>query len=208
MKTLITRALIATALVASAGGASADPVTAEYLVQRKPLVVAMNGTDTMDFKFYSDPNCQNLTHQVAITADSPAIHFERVRSQRIGRTRSADLIRITAIVEDAPASAPFLRVDGPGVTPAMTTCQPQGGGSGLRFIDTSITDTILRAAGVESVDEARIALEKGQLPPNVVCELLTEILSQGGAEIPVGICATEGDESQPVDLLGGLLGMN
>lgn len=209
MKSFITRALIATALAASAGAASADPMSIEYLVQRKPLVAAMSGTDTLDVLFYSDPKCETLSSSVAVAANSPAVHFERVKNQRIGRLKSADLVRIDAIIEDAPASAPFVRVEGPGITPAKAICQPQGGGSGIRFIDTTVTDTILQIVGVDSLEEVRVALQKGQLPTTVVCELLAEILSQGGADIPLGVCATEGESgSEPLDLLGGLLGLN
>jgi hypothetical protein len=164
MKTFIAGTLFVTAVVASAGAASADPMTIEYVVQRKPLVAAMSGTDTLNVLFYSDPKCETLSSSVAVAANSPAVHFERVKSQRIGRLKSADLVRINAIIEAAPSSASFVRVEGPGVTPAKAICQPQGGGSGIRFIDTTVTDTILQIAGVDSLEEVRVALEKGPAP--------------------------------------------
>ena len=97
------------------------------------------------------------------------------------------------------------------MTPAKDACQsravPGDSLTSLSFIDTSVTDELLAIAGVGSVDELRTALQKGQVPNTVMCELLAEILAQGGTEIPVGICSGDG-EAAPVDLLGSLLDLN
>ena len=210
MKTLA-RTLLAAAIAFSAAAANADPVSVEYLVHRKPLIAAMNGSDTLTFNFYSDAKCEALEATTQLAASNPLINFERVKGQRIKHLKGADFLRIAAVIEDAPSGASYLRVEGAGVTPAKEICQPQavvgGGLTGLRFVDTSVTDQLLEIAGVQSVEQLRSALEAGQLPTSTVCALLAEVLSQGGTEIPIGIC-DDGGEGDPLALLGGLLDLN
>jgi hypothetical protein len=202
------RALVAAALAFSAVAAGAETVSVEYLVHRKPLVAAMHASDTLTFAFYSDPKCTTLQATTQLAASAPQILFERVKSQRIQGLKGADLLRIGAVIEGAPGGAGFLRVEGVGVIPAMEICQPQANAGGeLRFIDTSIADELLEIAGVESGEQLRAALEKGQLPTSVVCELLATVLAQGGTDIPMGICTGDG-EAEPLDLLGSLLSLD
>jgi hypothetical protein len=211
MKTLA-RTLMAAAFAFSAAAANAEPLSVEYLVHRKPLIAALNGGDTLTFQFYSDAKCEALAGKSQIAASNPLVHFERVKGQRIKHLKGADYLRIAAVIEDAPSGANFLRVEGAGVNPAKEICQPQavagGGLTGLRFVDTSVTDELLGIAGVQSVEELRSALEQGQVPTSVVCELLAEVLSQGGTEIPVGVCDDGGGAGDPLALLGGLLDLN
>jgi hypothetical protein len=206
------RALMAAAIALSATAANAESVSVKYLVQRKPLIAAMQASDKLTFRFYSDAKCTTAAATIQVVASSPGIHFERVKAQRIKGVEGADFLRIGAVLEDfAPTNANFLLVEGPGISPAKEACQPRGvpGDTvpSLHFVDTSVSDELLEIAGVGSIEELRTSLQKGQVPANVTCELLAEILSQGGTEVPVGICSGDGGAA-PLDLFESLLDRN
>jgi hypothetical protein len=209
---VLTRALMATLLSVSAVSANAETSAVEYLVQRKPLASTTVGSDKLVFRFFTDEKCEAATGEISLAASDSAIHFERLKGQRIGRLKGASYVRISAILTDAPANAQFMRVEGPGIVPAKTICQPQtvanAGVTGIQFVDTTITDQLLEIAGVDQVEDLRSALEKGEVPTSVVCELLSEVLSAGGSAVTDDICASADAPADPAALLGGLLDVN
>jgi hypothetical protein len=206
MKTLITRALIAGAVVLSAGAARAESASVEYLVQRKPLIASLTGSAQLSFGFFSDAACTSSVGSVQLSASDPRVSFERVKRQRIKGLPGADLLRIDALIVDAPA-APYVRLEGPGVVAAKSNCQPQGGAGGtdiLRLVDTSTLDQVLAISGFDTIEELTAALQAGELPTDVVCQIIGTVLGDAGIELPVDACAI--GEGGPTNLLQDLLG--
>jgi hypothetical protein len=206
MKSLISRALIAGAVALSAGAASAQSVSVQYLVQRKPLITGLTAAGQLDFQFYSDADCNSAAGNVLVSASDPGISFERVKRQRIKGLRGSDFLRIDAVLAKAP-SAPYVRVVGPGVVPAKAICQPQGGSSSLditNLVDTTVLEQILAISGFDTIEELTAALEGGEVPTDVVCQILTTAIEGSGISLPVDTCAV--GEDGPADLLQQLLG--
>jgi hypothetical protein len=191
----------------AAGAASAETSSIQYLVQRKPLVQGTNAASNLTFRFYSDDQCATETGNVAMAAGNAAISFERVKGQRLGRLKGADYVRIDALLPDVPADATFVKVEGAGVVPAKSPCQPQTlASTSLRVVDVALVNELLSIAGVEDVDALLAALQAGELPTGVVCELLATLLGEAGTDVSDLVCGVVSTPGDPTDLLGQLLG--
>jgi hypothetical protein len=163
---VLSRILVgAAAFLATGAVAHADTASVEYLIQRKALATTTVASDKLVFKLYSDGECKNPIAEMTASANDGAIHFERVKGQRVGRFKGADYVRLSAMLSDLPAASTHLRVEGPGIVPAKAICQPQTvASSSVQIVDLSVTEPLLDLAGVGGLAELRTVLEKGEAP--------------------------------------------
>jgi hypothetical protein len=207
MKPMVRIASLAFLASFAAGAASAETSSVQYLVQRKPLVQGTTASDNLTFRFYSDEQCATETGDVAMAAGNVAISFERVKGQRIGRLNGADYVRIDALLPDVPVDATYLKVEGAGIVPAKSPCQPQTVAStSLRVVDSTLVNELLSIAGVEDIEALLASLQAGDLPTGVVCELLATLLNETGSDVSDLVCGVVSAPGNPTDLLEQLLG--
>jgi hypothetical protein len=76
----------------------------------------------------------------------------------------------------------------------------------LRVVDVALVNELLSIAGVEDVDALLAALQDGDLPTGVVCELLAAVLGEAGTDVGSFVCGVVSTPGDPGDLLEQLLG--
>jgi hypothetical protein len=167
------------ALAAAAVPASADPMAAEYLVQRKALQKGTLPSTMLTFEVYSDSACTTMVDSAQVAAS--AVFIEQVKGLRLrGGVAPAKAVRLVAEI-DVDAGAPFLRVTGTGIAPAGATCQLQGGSntdiSNLTSLTTMVTEVtqIAEATPLQPVVDIVLATTGGGQPdldPDRVCFLV------------------------------------
>jgi hypothetical protein len=198
--------VVAVAVMASSVAASADPLAANYMVQRKALQKGALPTSMLTFEVYSDAACTALVDSQQVAAS--AVLIEQVKGLRLrGGAAPAKALRLTASL-DVDAGAPFLKVTGPGVTPVGATCQLQGASSTSILNDNSLTTLVTEVTQIATatplapvVEIALATVNGGQpdLDPDRVC-FLVENATQGalmGLLTPIlGSCSVDFD---PVD---------
>jgi hypothetical protein len=198
--------LVAIAIMASSVAAFADPLVANYLVQRKALQKGSVPTSMLTFEVYSDATCTTLVDSQQVAAS--AVFIEQVKGLRLrGGPAPAKALRLSAAL-DVDAGAPFLRVTGPGVMPVGAACQLQGASATSILNDNSLTTLVTEVTQIATatpvspvVDLALATVNGGQpdLDPDRVC-FLVENATQGalmGLLTPIlGSCSVDFD---PVD---------
>jgi hypothetical protein len=207
---VLSRILVGAAAILTTGAiAHADTASVEYLIQRKPLATTTVASDKLVFKLYSDDECGSPIGEMTASAGDNAVHFERVKGQRIGRLKAADYVRLSAILPDVPAASTHVRVEGPGIVPAKTICQPHTVASNaVRIVDLSVTEQLLDLAGVGGLEELRTVLERGDVSNELACELLITVLGEESGDLHENLCGASGPQTDPEGSLGGLLSLN
>src|SRR4030095_10033739 len=82
------------------------------------------------FELFSDSSCTTLIDSDNLFANDTLIHYFIDKQQRVvGGVKLPKTIRVQAVVEGpTTTTAPYLRVTGPGITPAGDVCQLQASG--------------------------------------------------------------------------------
>jgi hypothetical protein len=210
--------LAAVALVAMAIPAAADPLAAAYLVQRKPLLKGTLPASMLTFEVYSDAACTTLVDSQQVAASTVSI--EQVKGIRLrGGSAPVKAVRVVASL-DVDAGAPFLKVTGPGITPAGATCQLQGGSAtditNLNELTTLVTEVtqIAEATPLQPVVDVVLATTGGGQPdldPDRLCMLVNNT-TEGLVPVVLpmlGGCSVDFDPVAGWELhsvLGGLTG--
>src|SRR5262245_58175907 len=119
---------VALATLTVAAAAAAEPVTVEYVVQKKAFR-DFESSDVLVFELYEDESCSEALGAYPLFGGDEDVRFFVDKHQRVaGAKLRAAGVRIRAVI-DGPvlAHAPYLRVSGPGVVALGEACQLQAG---------------------------------------------------------------------------------
>src|SRR5574338_243707 len=114
----------------AAAPAAAEPIAVEYFALRSAFKKSTTSPDVLQFDLYSDAGCTSLIDSDTLFASDALIGVYVDKRQRIkGGAPVRKAVRIQAVI-DGPttATAPYLRVTGPGIQPIGSDCQLQAAG--------------------------------------------------------------------------------
>jgi hypothetical protein len=105
---------------------SAASLPVSYLVEEKPLKVAIAGTP-LTFSLYSDDTCTTLVESVQINVEDVTVLVKLKQMTPKNDTKLSNTVELRhTLAGVAPSATNFLRVSGDGVVAVGDPCQAQG----------------------------------------------------------------------------------